>query len=88
MPIIHLPNALQAFCDMRDSVEVTGTTLREVFRNLESICPELTTQIITSEGLRSDLAVAIDGSILDSRGLTETVDTDSDIYLVPPLGGG
>jgi hypothetical protein len=88
MPIIHIPNALQTFCEKRDSVEVAGTTLREVFRNLESICPELTTQIISSEGLRSDLAVAIDGSILDSRGLTETVDTDSDIYLVPPLGGG
>ena len=88
MPIIHLPNALRTFCEMRDSVEVTGTTLREVFRNLDTICPELTAKIITSDGLRSDLAVAIDGSILDSRGLTETVAADSDIYLVPPLGGG
>ena len=88
MPIIHLPNALRTFCEMRDSVQGTGTTLREAFRNLEAICPELTAQIITPDGLRSDLAVAIDGSILDSAGLTETVDTDSDIYLVPPLGGG
>ena len=35
-----------------------------------------------------DMAVAVDGSILDGGELVQTVPPDAEIYLVPPIGGG
>ena len=70
------------------SFNMMGDTLRDVFDDLIKVCPNLAAAIITSDGLRTELAVALDGSILDSTGLLESVKEDAEIYLVPPIGGG
>tara|TARA_B100000676_G_C17325011_1_gene458585 strand:- start:217 stop:483 length:267 start_codon:yes stop_codon:yes gene_type:complete len=88
MPTLHVPNSLLQLADGETEFILQGKTLREVFDDLIKVSPKLAEAIITSDGLRTELAVALDGSILDSTGLLESVRDDADIYLVPPIGGG
>jgi molybdopterin converting factor small subunit len=88
MPVLHVPAPLRSLCGGCDRIEVEGATLRAVFTAVALDYPELTERILDEHGLRPDIAVAIDGSILDQSGLTNPVAPDADIYLVPPIGGG
>jgi molybdopterin converting factor small subunit len=86
--VLHVPAPLRSLSGGRERIEVEAATLREVFRAVAAEYPELTARIVNEDGLRPDIAVAIDGSILDEGGLTESVGPDTEIYLVPPIGGG
>ena len=88
MPVVHIPAALRHLTDGRDRLEVAGATLRQVFTAVEQECPALAGRITQGDRMRSDMAVAIDGSILEGGGLVDAVRPDAEIYLVPPLGGG
>ncbi len=88
MPIVHIPTMLRNFSGDRASVEVDGANLRQVFAALERECPGIGERILTEGDLRTDMAVAIDGSILEGGGLVQPVRADAEIYLVPPIGGG
>ena len=88
MPILHVPNSLLQLADGETKFILRGNTLREVFDDLIKVCPKLAAAVIMPDGLRPELAVALDGSILDSTGLLESVKEDAEIYLVPPIGGG
>ncbi len=88
MPVVYIPTALRHLAEERVRIEVPGATLRQVFAALGEQYPELTARIIEHDDLRADIAVAIDGSILEGSGLVEPVAPDAEIYLVPPLGGG
>ena len=88
MPVIHIPAPLRHLSGDRARIAVAGGNLRQVFAALERECPGLTARIIQDGDLRADMAVAIDGSILEGGGLIQTVRPDAEIYLVPPIGGG
>lgn len=88
MPVLHVPASLQSLSGDRDRIEVEATTLRTVFRAIEEQYPELVGRIIDHDELRSDIAIAIDGTILDDGNLTQVLSDDAEIYLVPPIGGG
>lgn len=88
MPVLHVPASLRSLSGDRDRFEVKATTLRAVFRAIEEQCPELAERIIDHDELRSDIAIAIDGTILDDGNLTKQLSDDAEIYLVPPIGGG
>jgi molybdopterin converting factor small subunit len=72
----------------RDRFEVEGETLGAVFRAVFEECPALRERVLLDGDLRPDIAVAIDGSILEGSGLVHSVRPDAEIYLVPPIGGG
>jgi len=88
MPVLHVPASLRSLTDGRHQFHVEGGTLRAVFRIVGEQCPELVARIIQDDELRPDIAVAIDGTILDDGNLTKTLSDDAEIYLVPPIGGG
>lgn len=88
MPVLHVPASLRSFSGDRDRFDVAGETLRAVFRAVGEQCPELVERIIEDDELRTDIAVAIDGTILDDGNLTKALSEDAEIYLVPPIGGG
>ena len=88
MPVLHVPAPLRSLCGGCERIEAEGATLRAVFEAITARHPELTARILDAHGLRPDIAVAIDGSILDQSGLTQAVAADTEIYLVPPIGGG
>ncbi|MDA0353505.1 MAG: MoaD/ThiS family protein [Chloroflexi bacterium] len=88
MAVLHVPAPLRSLCGGRDRIEAAGETLRAVFTAVGREYPELNARILDAHGLRPEMAVAIDGSILDQSGLLEAVTSDTEIYLVPPIGGG
>jgi molybdopterin converting factor small subunit len=88
MPVVHIPAALRQYSGDRTRIEVPGANLRQVFAALERQCPGIGERIIADDDLRTDMAVAIDGNILEGGGLIEPVRQDAEIYLVPPIGGG
>ena len=88
MAVLHVPASLRSLSGDRDRFEVEGATLRAVFRAVAEQCPELVSRIIEDDALRPDIAVALDGTILDDGNLTRQLSPDADIYLVPPIGGG
>lgn len=88
MPVLHVPAPLRSLADGHDRLEVDGQTLRTVFAAVGERYPELTARILDEHGLRPEMAVAIDGSILDQSGLNHPVTAETEIYLVPPIGGG
>jgi sulfur-carrier protein len=88
MPVVHVPAPLRSLSGGRERFEVDGTTLRQVFDAVARECPDLAARVIEDGDLRSDIAVAIDGSILEGGELVQEVRPDAEIYLVPPIGGG
>ncbi|MEI6136496.1 MAG: MoaD/ThiS family protein [Chloroflexota bacterium] len=88
MAVVHIPASLRHLTGDRDRIGVPGATLRQVVAALDRECPALTAVIIDDDDLRADIAIAIDGSILEGAGLVEPVGPDAEIYLVPPIGGG
>lgn len=88
MPVLHVPASLRDASDGRESFEVEGTTLREVFAAVREAAPALYERIVQDGDIRPEIAVAIDGSILEDTGMFTDVSPDAEIYLVPPIGGG
>lgn len=88
MAVVHVPASLRSLSGGADEIKVEGATLRAVFRAVGEHYPQLTASIMDGDGLRPEMAVAIDGSILDDRGLLDPVTDETEIYLVPPLSGG
>jgi molybdopterin converting factor small subunit len=88
MPVVHVPSSLRALSEGVDAFEVDGDTLGQVFEAVRARCPALVDRVIEDGELRPDIAVAIDGSILEGGELVQQVARDAEIYLVPPIGGG
>ncbi len=88
MPIVHVPSSLRALTDGRAAFEVDGATLGQVFAAVGRECPALVARLIEDGAIREDMAIAIDGSILEGGELVQTVEPSAEIYLVPPIGGG
>jgi molybdopterin converting factor small subunit len=87
MATVFIPNVLQRFSDGLDRIEVEGRTLRQVFANLESKYPSIKGQIIEDEDIRPGLAIVVDNEIT-GQGLIQPVEPDSEIRILPAIGGG
>ncbi|MFN8638098.1 MAG: MoaD/ThiS family protein [Dehalococcoidia bacterium] len=88
MPVVHVPSSLRALTGGRASFDVRGATLRQVFAAVALECPALIDRVIEDGAIREDMAIAIDGSILEGGELVLEVAPTAEIYLVPPIGGG
>jgi molybdopterin synthase sulfur carrier subunit len=85
---VWVPSLLQRFTGGVSTVDVPGTTLREVINNLEPRYPGLKDRLLDDEGdLRPEIAAAIDGET-EHYGLLEPVRENSEIHFIPAIGGG
>lgn len=83
-----MPSSLRALTAGRTTFEVEGGTIGQVFAAVARECPDLVARVIEDGAIREDMAIAIDGSILEGGELVQHVAPDAEIYLVPPIGGG
>lgn len=83
MPIVRFASGspCQHFIGGGSELEVTATTFRRLVLELEQRFPGLGKQV--EEGM----AVAIDGEIFQDAYAAE-LKPDSEIYLIPKIGGG
>jgi hypothetical protein len=84
MPTVFIPLALRSLADGRESIDVAGSTVREVVNNLE---PALRAELLDGSKLKSNLAVAVDGAVAP-MGLLERVEPGSEIHFVAAIAGG
>jgi molybdopterin converting factor small subunit len=87
MATVYIPNAFQPMSGGLTQVDVPGRTLRQVFANLEAAYPALKDQIVQDGDIRPGLAIAVDNEIT-SEGLVSAVEADSEIRILPAVGGG
>jgi molybdopterin converting factor small subunit len=88
MPVLIVPAALRNTSNGIERFNVSGRTLRDVFNAVRKDAPELYSRLVEDGEMRLDIAVAIDGTILEETGLYMEVAPDAEIYLVAPIGGG
>ena len=84
MPTVFIPHALRSFTGGQESVEVVGSTVREVVNNLD---PALRAEVLDGAKLKANLAVAVDGAVAP-MGLLERVGPGSEIHFVAAISGG
>ena len=87
MATVFIPTVLRPFSEGLDQVEVPGRTLRQVFANLEAAYPGMKGQIVVDDEIRPGLAVVVDNEIT-AQGLIQTVEADTEVRLLPAIGGG
>lgn len=87
MAIVHIPTQMRSLACGRDRVEAPGSTLRQVIEALDADCPGMKDQLIEDGKIRSQLAIAVDGAVVES-GLVAPVADDAEIYVIPAIGGG
>lgn len=87
MATVWIPSLLRDLCSGERTVEVPGRTVRQVIDNLEERCPGIRDRLVEDGELRPELAVSVDGETTQF-GLLEPVGEQSEIYILPALGGG
>jgi len=87
MATVHIPTQLRPLTGGQDRVEAAGQTLRQVFKALEADWPALEGRIVAGDKIRPEIAVAIDGVMIES-GLLQRLGDGAEIHLIPAIGGG
>jgi len=85
--VVYIPTLLQEATGGKASLEVDGSTVREVVENLESACPALGGRIVKEGRLRPGISVSVDGEI-SRLGLLERISPASEIHFIAAVKGG
>jgi len=88
MAVVWIPSLLQRLTDGQDKVRVSGATLRQVINSLDEAHPGMKERLVDEEGrFQEGIAIAIDGEVTN-LGLLERVGEDSEVHIIPAIGGG
>jgi sulfur-carrier protein len=87
MPIVVIPALLRKFTKGLERVEVPGSSIREVVRQLGNRFPGIDAQLLEDGDIRPSIAVSIDGEI-GTGGVLDPVGENSEVHFIPALGGG
>ena len=87
MATVFIPSLMQKLTEGRATVEVSGSSVREVIHNLEQEYPGVKERLVDRFKVRSGFTVAVDGQVTPI-GLLEKVREDSEVHFLPAVGGG
>jgi len=87
MPTVWVPALLRHLTNEQESVQVAGTTVREVIDALETKFPGLKARLCQGDTLRPGMAVVIDTQMARA-GLSESVSENSEVHFIPAVAGG
>ena len=68
-------------------VEIVGATLGEIVAALEARFPGVAARLCDDDTIAAGLAVSIDGAVT-SRGLLAPIEPNSEVHVLPAIGGG
>ncbi len=90
MATIRIPPVLRSFAGNNKTVQVAGTTLRDVLDAFFATYPAVRAQILTAEGvLTSFVNVFVDDQdVRYLQGLDTVITPDATITLLPAMAGG
>ena len=81
MAIVRLWSSARSALDGADQVEIKARNVRVMLRKLSEQYPALRPQI------ESGVTISVDGEITNEAGFTP-IDDDSEVFLLPRIGGG
>ena len=87
MALVIIPATLRDFCAGASKLEVHGTNIEEVLRAVDGRCPGFYARVVDGRRLRPELAFALNGEVV-SLALHDSVAPDTEIAIVPAIGGG
>ena len=87
MATVFIPSMLRPLADGHETLDVGGSTVGELVRNLAAVYPELALRLLDGDRLRSNISVAIDGEV-STLGLLDSVGADAEIHFIPAIAGG
>ncbi len=87
MATVFIPALMRDLCGGRHSVEVAGSTLRQVLANLEPECPGLYALVVEDGMVRPGIQLAVNG-IVSATGLLRAVPDDAEVLTLPAFSGG
>ena len=87
MVTVRIPSLLQPLTGGAREVCASGKTVREVFADLDRAYPGMGDRLVEDGALRPELAVAVNGEI-SPLGLLQTVPDNSELVIMPAIGGG
>ena len=88
--VIEIPSALKQYVNDQDEVEVSGSSVEEVFEALVSEYAEVKANLFDENGkIRNFINVYLnDGDIRYANGLKSKVQDGDTIQIVPSVAGG
>ena len=87
MATVFIPSLMRKMSGDRETVVVSGSTVREVINNLEAEHPGMKDQLVDKFRLKGNITVAVDGEV-SPLGILEKVGEDSEVHFLPAIGGG
>ncbi len=87
MATVWIPSLMRDLTKGRQTVEVEGSTVRQVIRNLDVAFPGIRARLCSGDELESHINVAVDG-IVTRMGMLERVAPESEVHFLPAVSGG
>ena len=87
MATVFIPSLLQGLTGGQHTVQIEGSTVRQIVENLERGYPGIKERLVENNRIKSNIAVAIDGEVTP-LGMLEKVGENSEVHFLPAIGGG
>jgi molybdopterin synthase sulfur carrier subunit len=87
MPTVFIPSLMQNLTGGAHTVEVEGSTVRQVVDALEQAHPGMKERLVDGGRIKPNISVAIDGEVT-TLGMLEKVGETSEVHFLPAIGGG
>ena len=90
MPTIKFTYALKRFFPKLKDTGANGNTLEEIFKEIDTNYPGLRSYVLDERGsLRRHVNIFIDGKMINDRNkLSDSLSSNSEIYIMQALSGG
>ena len=87
MATVYIPSLMRNLTQGQDTVEVPGSTIRQIIDNLDKAYPGIKERLVEDDQIKPSISVAIDGEVT-SLGMLGKVEENSEVYFLPAIGGG
>ena len=87
MATVFIPSLMQKLTGGQGTVEVPGSSVREVIRNLDEKYPGMKERLMDKHKVKPNISVAVDGEV-SPLGALEKVSETSEVHFLPAIGGG
>lgn len=87
MATVFIPTLMQELSNGNTTVNISGTTVREIIDNLDLAYPGFKKRLVDGYRIKKHISVAIDG-VITSIGLLEKVSPISEVHFLTSVSGG